>query len=309
MPSLKSRKSVILFDLEETYGTDVTPDAATAVKAFNLDLKPLEGDQEEQDFINQGMGNQPSVPVGIHHTLSFTVQLAAGGAAGTAPGYGKLLRACGMAETVTEDTDVAYQPTSDDGDSATIYFYLDGNRHRLLGARGSCRIRGNALQMPKLEFTFTGLYTAPTAVSLPTPDFTAYQAGIPVSNANTPTFTLHGFSPVVSDLSIDLGNSIVHEDLINSESVERTDRRATGSITMNTPAIGDHDFYAAAKAATLGALQLVHGTSAGSIVQIDAPKVQVLAPRHGDRNGKSTLTLDLRFTPDSGDDDLTITIK
>jgi hypothetical protein len=304
---LFQRKTVIVADLEGTYGTD--PGAATAVKASNVSIRPMEGSDEERDFQTDTLGGQPTIPVGTHQVVSFEVELAGGGAAGTAPGYGDLLRACGMDETVTAATDVVYAPVSDTGDSATLHVNLDGNRHVLLGARGTFDLRLNAGGLPKLAFTFTGLWAAPSAAALPAVDFSAYQDGIPVSKANTPTFDLHGYSAVVSELSFSFGNEIVYEDLINAERVDRTDRRVSGSVTLETPALGDFDPFTAAKNGTLGAMQLVHGTAAGAIVQIDAPKVQLQQPSFGNRSGKSTLSLNLRCTPDAGDDEFTLTVK
>ena len=131
------RKTVILSKIETTYGTDSEPVAANAVKASNIDIRPLEGNEESRDFQTAALGAQPTIPVGVYQMVSFDVELGGGGAAGTAPGYGPLLRACGMAETITEDTSAVYEPVSDTGDSATLYINLDGNLHVLTGARGT----------------------------------------------------------------------------------------------------------------------------------------------------------------------------
>ena len=63
------------------------------------------------------------------------------------------------------------------------------------------------------------------------------------------------------------------------------------------------------KANTLGALQIVHGTVAGNIVQVDAPKVQLLEPSYGESQQLVTIAAGLRLTPDTGDDDIKITVK
>lgn len=308
-PVLKARKTVVTGKVETTYGTDATPEGGDAVKASNLELRPFVADEVERAFVEQTLGAQPTIPTGINVQLTFSVELAAGGTAGTAPGYAPLLKACGMSETLTVDTDAVYKPVSDAGDSATLHANIDGNLHKLVGARGTFELTiENGL--PQLRFTFTGLYTAPSATALPTADFSAYQDALPISNANTPTFTLHGYAAVVRSLSISFGNEIQHEDLINSESVDRTDRQTTGSITINAPPLGSKDFFAIAKDVTLGALQLIHGTTAGAIVQIDAPKVQIGNPRYGDASSKKTLEMDLRLTPDAaGDDEFILTAK
>ena len=55
-------------------------------------------------------GNSEQLPAGIHSELDFEVELAGSGAAGTAPAWGPLIRACGMSETITAATDVKYAP-------------------------------------------------------------------------------------------------------------------------------------------------------------------------------------------------------
>lgn len=304
------RKTVVLAKVEGTYGTDSEPAGANAVKASKVEIRPLEGSEESRDFQTATLGAQPTIPVGTYQMVSFEVELGGGGAAGTAPGYATLLRGCGMAETITEDTSAVYEPVSDTGDSVTLYLNLDGALHVLAGARGTFDLRLNASGLPKLAFTFTGLFVNPSDAALVTPDFSAWQNAIPVSKANTPTFSLHGYSGVSGELQISFGNQIVHEDLINAERVDRTDRAVTGRCVIDTPAFADFDFVTKARNATLGVLQLIHGTQAGHIIQIDAPKMQLSKPTYGDRNGKSTVSLDLRFTPtDAGDDDIKLTIK
>lgn len=307
----KWRKKVLLIKPETTYGTDATPTgAANAIQVSDFTVTPLVAQEERRGLVSATLGSEGTLPTGVHHMVEFAVEIAGSGAVDTAPAWGVLLRGCAMAETITPTTGpVEYDPVSEGEESVSIYANLDGTLHKLLGARGNVRLDIASPGVPRFRFQFTGLWADPAAVALPTPDYSAFQTPKTVSNANTPTFTLGGTDLVLRRLEIDLGNRIVHRDLVNSESVVRADRQASGRLVIESPGLGTFDAFAAAKNATLNALQLVHGTAAGAIVQIDAPKVQLKNPRYSEEEGIEMLEVDLELVRDAGDDELKITAK
>jgi hypothetical protein len=306
--SLKWRKTVILAKLETTYGTDAAPTgAANAIQISEATVTPLAGDEVERGLLRPTLGADPSVPVNTHVTCDFTVEIAGSGAAGTAPAFGPLLRACAMAEVVDAGVSVAYNPVSEDEESASLYFNRDGNLFKLVGSRGNVTVEMNANNLPVFKFSFVGLWTQPASAALPTSDFSAFIPALPVNNANTPTFTLHGFSAVATAFTFNLGNTINHRDRMNSEEVKFSDRKMSGSVTFEEPLISAKNFYSLVKAATLDALQLVHGTNAGNIVTIDMPKVQLKTPSQSNEDGTVMMALTLTPTPDAGDDEITLT--
>jgi hypothetical protein len=307
--SLKHHKRVLLAEIESTYGTDSSPlGSANAILCKNINITPLEAQLLDRNLVRPQLGGDQQLHAGEHVKITFDVELAGAGAAGTAPAYGPLLKACGMAETVNAGVSVEYSPSSSSTSSVTIYFNLDGQKHACTGARGTFKINLSRLQIPTISFEFMGIYVAPAGATLPTPTFTAFQQPLPVSNTNTPTFSLHGYAADALSLDIALGNTVVYEDLIGNASVEITDRESTGSTSIWAPALATKDFFAITKANTLGALQVIHGTTAGNKVQIDAPNVQLLTPNYGESNGVATLQIGLRLTPNTGDDELKLTI-
>jgi hypothetical protein len=309
--SLRTRKQAILAKIETTYGTDAGPTgAANAILATDLEIVPLEGQNVSRDLVRPYLGNDQQIPVGTHVSVTFKVEVAGAGAAGTAPGYGPLLRACGFAETVVADTEVTYDPVSSAFESVSLYVYKDGAIHKLLGARGSVSLDLAAKAIPKLTFRFLGLWADPAAAALPTLDTTAFKVPVPGSKAHTPTVTLHGVSSPCESLSVDLANNLVFRALVGAESVEITDRKPAGRIQIEDPGIAIKNFFVTAKDATLGAFQLVHGTAAGNIVQVDAANVQLLNPKYADSDGVQMLGMDLALVPsDAGDDEISITVK
>ncbi len=308
--ALKFRKKAVLAKVESTYGIDATPTgAANAILLKNVTITAMQAEAKRRDLVRETLGATAQSLVGLHVGLECEVELAGGGAAGTAPGYGALLRACALAETISAGVDVQYDPVSSGEESVSIYFNIDGIQHKMLGARGTVAFNFEAGEVPVMRYRFTGLWADPAAVALPTTDTTGFQKPLHVGNTNTPTFTLHGYGAVMRRAEFDLANEIGHRDLVGSESVQFVDRDGSGSVSIEAPALGTKDFFAVAKAETLAAVQLVHGATAGNIVQVDAPKVQVLNPSYEEDRGIAMLAMSLGLTPDSGDDEFKLTVK
>lgn len=308
--ALKFRKKILLAKIEGTYATDPTPVGATnAILCSNVSINPFQSEPIERDTYQAFLGARQQIHAGTRVEISFDVELAGGGAAGTAPLYGPLLRGCGMAETTNAGVSVVYDPVSAAEESVTIYLHHDGQKFELNGARGTFSIEMNVKRIPVLRFSFVGLYVGPAATSDPTQDVSGFQTPLTVGNTNTPTFTLHSYSGKMASFSYVHGNTVAHRELVGEESVQISDRRASGNIVIEHPALGIKDFYAIAAAETLAALQIVHGTTAGNIVQLDAPKVQILTPSMSEMDAITMLNMGLNFVPDSGDDEMSITVK
>ena len=114
------------------YGTDPTPTgAANAMLMTNVEFSPMEGEDVSRDLEFPYLAAQAQIPVGLRVRLRGRVELAPSGAAGTAPAWGPLLSACGVAETIVAGTSVTYDPITDDMELVTIYFWLGGTRHKI----------------------------------------------------------------------------------------------------------------------------------------------------------------------------------
>jgi len=311
--ALKMRKAVLLAKSEAAYGTDPVPTgAANAILVRNMSVNPLESEFVGRDLIRPYFGSSEQLLVGSHVKIDFEIELAGSGTAGTPPAWAPVLKACGFTEADTASDDT-YTPNSNStfvaGDSVTLYYNLDGVLHKITGARGDVSFELTAKQIPVMKFSFTGLYNAVTDAAAPTPTYTAFMAPKPVDTTWTPTGTLHGITPVISGISIAMNNAVAYRKLIGSESVIITDRKPSGQITFEAGLVATKDWWTTARNATLAALQIVHGTVAGNIIQIDAPKVQIGAPQYQDQDGIAMLQCDLTFTPNAGNDEISIVAK
>ncbi|MBY0430840.1 MAG: hypothetical protein K2Q10_06565, partial [Rhodospirillales bacterium] len=130
--TLYVHRTVALVAKETTYKTD--PGGASAVQMSNLSVKPLAGSTVDRKLVRPFMGASPKISVASHRTANFEVEAAGSGSPGTEPGFGALLRACGMTAAVTA-TDVTYTPVSSGFDSAAIHLHHDGQLRTMLGSR------------------------------------------------------------------------------------------------------------------------------------------------------------------------------
>ena len=99
--ALLSRKRLILCKSEASYGVDITPAGTDALLVRSLDVTPIEADVVSRDLIRNYLGNSDQLLAQTRVSISFQVEMAGSGTAATAPRFGSLLKACGMAETIT----------------------------------------------------------------------------------------------------------------------------------------------------------------------------------------------------------------
>ena len=153
---LKSRKRLLRAKIESSYGTDPTPAGTDAVLVRSLEITPLNADLVERELILPYMGNFEQLLGNQHVEITFEVELAGSGSAGTAPAWGPIIRACGFSETISASTSVTYAPVSSSFESCTIYFDNDGVNHKIKGCRGTFSMTCELNAIPVISFTMTG---------------------------------------------------------------------------------------------------------------------------------------------------------
>lgn len=309
---LKWNKKAITLKNEVTYGTDAVPAAGQGFLGYDVALKPLRLNLDHRDFALPWFGNQGDLVAGKFVEFDFKVPLAGGGAAGTAPGYGPALKACGLSETVNAGVSVVYAPvtpTVGSDISTDIYFYVDGRIHKIIGALGDCSLMLPAGKKPYVQFHFVGLYVAVADAAIITPTLTTFQKEIAVNNANTTPATLFTFAAKFRSVEIALGNKLDYRNLPNSEAVRFVDRESMARVTLESELIAGKDWWTAITAETLGALTVTQGTVAGNKVQITASNGQLLEPSLGDQNGIAEETMQVGLKPTvAGNDEWSITV-
>ena len=307
--ALLLRKRLILIETEATYGTDPSPDGADAVLVRDLNITPLQSDVVSRDLVRPYLGASEQLLANTRVECTFSVELAGSGTRGTAPAYGKALKACGLSETVVATTSVTYAPVSASFSSVTIHYTIDGVLHKVTGARGTFTLNGAVGQIPTIDFTFTGIYNTPTDTAAPTPTYANQATPVIFKNGNTTNFQLLSYSGCLQSVSFDIGNSLVYRELVGcTKETLLTDRRSTGSVTLEAVTMAAKNYFTAALTdASLGNLLFQHGQTNGNIVNFASTKIDIGDVSYGDQDGIAMLTIPYTAVPSTaGNDEFSI---
>jgi hypothetical protein len=311
MPMIEEKRAVIA-KIETTYGVDPVPTgAANAMLVKNLAWRPLEaGYASREGLALPFLGRFASKTAIKRGAIEFDVEFSGGGAAGTPPPYGALLRACGLGETVVPATSVTYAPVSSAFDSVAMYANIDGLQQKLLGSRGSVAIVLANEEIPVFRFRFLCLYAAPTDTALPALTLTGWQQPLPMNKTNTTPISLHGYACGLQGAELDKGNGVEHQSFPGgSDQVFLVTRRPSGRVMIEHPTMAQKDFFALVDSGATGAFSFTHGTAVGNKVAVSAAQARLTNPRRSSVRGIATLELDLELAPsNAGNDELSIVV-
>lgn len=308
--SIYFRTKIMLAHLEATYGVDAGLTAAHGILAKDLTIKPMEGQDLDRDLELPHMGSVGSIPEGLHVKMSYKVEAVPSGAAGVAPAWGKLLRACGCAETIVADTSVTYNPVSDGFESLTHSMQIGGTLYKMLGVRGTAKLNWTARKVPEITFDLTGLWSKPVEAARVTPtNLSDFKDPKVVSKVNTPLFTLGGTALHMRSCELDLGNQVSTDFLVGHEEVEIEERKDMIATTVRAVPLTTFDPYDLALSGADAPLVLTHGTLAGLITTLEASRAQVQrADGLEDASGKAEWPLRLLPRPSVGNDQWTLAL-
>jgi hypothetical protein len=307
-------QSVILFGLEETYGTDPVPTATAALRVYNMKLTPFAGSLGNRDRDGTGSGAFAETHAGTYQTLTFDFDVSGGGAAGTDPLWGPIAQVCNLSKTVVVSTSVAYATqdfVDDTAKSATVYYYWGGVLHKLTGARGELGVNFTAGGIPYFSASLIGIRNQVTDAAFPDAEATAasWIEGAEMNPDNT-TFSLFAVTPELQSASFNLGNQVKFTPRANAQQVRIPGRReGAGKLNFAMPAVATKNWLGIAAANTLGPMQLVHGKTAGNIVQFDGGKLQLLQPSIATQDGELFVDTSVKVCRNPGGTEFKITVK
>lgn len=312
--ALQTRKQSILIETESSYNDSTTPTGADAVLVTELNVTPIASDVVSRDYVRPYLGASEQLLANSRVEVSFSVEMVGSGAAGTAPGYSKALLACGLSETVASGTSVTYAPVSAAFSSIAMFVEIGGSAtnenilHKIRGCRGNVALEASVGEIPKLNFSFTGIYETPIDLSsLSTPTYNDQPTPLLFKAGNTSGFNIHGHQAGLNSLTMDIGNSIVYREVIGSSSTKEvllTDRATSGSVVIDAVKPGTKDFFTAAQTdGTLGNLAFLHGSAAGNKVQLTSTKADLGDISYGDSDGILTMEIPYTLVPSAAGND------
>jgi hypothetical protein len=306
--TIRYERMAALAAVETSYGVDPTPAAALWMK--NVTIDPMQGSMVDVGTLRPGMGGLVQAFFGRNVNLKGKFLLGAAGAAGTAPAWGPIARACAHSETIVAATKVDYAPIDGGFESAAIYFNCEGNRTIMLGARGTIVWRWVVGQFPEAEFDLTGLWTSDGNAAYPAVDYTAWKTPPLVGKDQVALCQIGGTDEVMQSLEINAGVTAAYVERVNRRDVEIGDRKATITAVIEEPAFSARNYFASVGIpGTYKALAMTHGTVAGAKVLATATNWQLAAPKRQQLGNNLGIQLAGGIVSASGTPDYTISVR
>ena len=266
-------------------------------------------EQLERAVKDASLSPFPSIPGKRSAQVSFTTELRGSGAAGVAPDYGLLFKACAMKETIVEGASVAYGPVSDKSGYTRICLtaFIDGLRVMYLGCMGSFSINCPLDGVPTVDWEFEA---ADFEVSdAPVPDGASYDAQTPEPVLMS-GFSFGGFHFDAANIRFAMNNEVVLRQSANISgghlNAMVTGRAPSGSFDPEAVLKATDDVFADWEDGARLPLKVQVGHRAGNICTITAPKCQYTDMGFSDRDGLLTYDAPFRLARDAGDDEIAI---
>jgi hypothetical protein len=299
--------TVILAKLEVTYNTDPVPVGTDAVLVENPSWSFDSTRRFERNPAKASLAPMKGIYGGSLKTITFETEIKGSGSAGVAPEISALLQACGCAETIVGGTSVTYKPSStvSTHKSVTIYYYEDGLRRIITGARGTFQFNGEVGMGGKISWTFTGHYSDPTDVALVTP---TYDSTVPVVMLGLSSFLVDSYAAKLTKIAFDIGNTLAKPgDITQADGfgeVRISGRNVTGSLDPEQTLVATYNWVNKWKTNVSGALDTgVIGTVAGNRWRVTMPALNYLSLGPADKEGISTFDLQFEARESTSDDD------
>jgi hypothetical protein len=313
------RNTLLRAKIETTYGTPDGPwVGADAILLRNARFR-IDRDVVPRDLILGYFGGSEHLIGTRRAEIEFEVELAGSGAAGTAPAWGKLLRACGMAEVVTAGQRVEYTPVTTGQESLTLEYIIDGVRYISRGARGNARFVMTAYSLPVIQFRFWGFDTNALAQSA-SGTFTNWKRGFVITDANSADIrlggsynagTISGGTAMPSrGMEFDLNNTLSHIKLLGGESIDITGRDVMGRMSVALSAADEITWRDAINANALTSMSFSIGNESGNTINLFAPSVQRVDPQAEDYEGRQMVATELRLLPTgNGNNEIRVIVR
>lgn len=301
---------------EATYGTDAAPTAAAnAVLTRNLQGRPVEVDRIERNRDRVVRGRSKDAPSNARQTITYDLEVAGSGAAGTAPAWMEHLEACGMAApviTAGQSAEQRFAATSAALSSLTAYHWINGQRRRGVGGRGSFNFAFTAGSDPIFSLSMTLLLHSAGAVDDVAPgagtDVSRWGEPLEVNDANT-DFLLGGFALKLQSMTGQTGSQVSVRNLVNQRYVKISDQAITGTIMGKCPTIAEKNYFASLLSGAEIPFVLTQGTAAGNIVEFKSDRLQITSIETPEDQDELMISIGYALNVGTTPDDLIITAK
>lgn len=299
-------------------GTPGTAESLTASEgAFNAYDVKIDGQIEVEERESQGSFDRLSGVPGVRAgTMTFKTDMGWDGTT-TMPTFASvLLPMCGMPET-SQVYNPKSEPPGANVKTGTLGVYMFESTatdkcvlHTLKGAVGNPKFVFPTGKMAYIEWTFEGVWVAPTLTTVITP---THPTALPVRYANATT-AWDSVALCVSEISLDMGNVLSPVSCASGDGIKHyivSDRKPVFSADPESVLTGTQNRYTQWTTPSEAALSVTVSGPADSTIVVSAPKAQITALQHGDREGINTdsLTWSCNKSGSTVDADVTVTFN
>lgn len=285
----------------------------------------IEGDMVARDLVRDFLGAAEEIPANARSKLTGQTELWASGTAGTAPAWGPLMRACGLAETITAASRVEYTPISQDQESLRLKVNNDGVQYITKGNVGNAKLTLEAGALPLLDWEFRGVKVAYSEVAFGNPStMAAWKKPQVIRDENAGallrgcTYTAgvlaSGTAYNLRSLTVDLGNTIEYsEELTNSlhwgQRQMITNREVKGEAVFAVTAAQEVAIRSDIENGVEASMGFKLGSVAGQKLVLFGRAVQLTTPQMERYNGMMYMRCGTRFLPShTGNDELILAV-
>lgn len=305
-------KKVILLKAEATEGADSGPVVATnALRVLNYQPTFMDADAKPRNIEKAYFGADPVAMANFKRGAAFDLEIHGGGAAGTAPQWMEALRFAGFgAPVISAGVSATQSPITDSIPSATHWAYIDDLLLKSIGCRATVGYTVQDDEIPIFNYSLLG--RPPTTLaeqSAPGAPVIAGVADPVIASTEATTFSLDGYAVPLRRMSMNANVDLQFRSLIGPQDrVLYRERNWNGQIVIELPDLATKDYFAKVRPGTTMVSELVHGTVAGNIVQIDHPKLQISGNVElSEEQGIVMATLPVTALPNAGNDEVVFT--
>jgi hypothetical protein len=299
---------MIAIKAESVEGTPETLTASEVVHpVYDADWTP-EYQNHERNSTGASFAQYAGVTGERTATIKFTVELKGAGAASAPP-----CTAAGFLASGMQLSTLTYYPASGGIGSATVAMYegdgfaTTGKIFQIHGARGTYDLVYELGQIVRVNFTFQGVYNAPTdGTMLAVPVTSTFQI-VPQSFFGTAVTFTANFGGAVTTLKVtsvkfNAGNTLAARKgalLTNGVfSFLITGRKPAGEFTFETEAVSTIDPFVIKTGDTLGAVTVVVNGGTNNTSTLSIVKAHVTDVKQGNADGIATTTVSFMATQD-----------
>jgi hypothetical protein len=320
MAGRSQNRNLLLAKIQPTPGVNASPAAGSdAVLLYGnnpkFDYQHLTATRE----VNAGYFRGAERLVwGRRADIQFQVELQGSGTAGTAPAWGKMLKGCAFAETLTAGL-VEYTLVTDGAQQLSMLTQEDGLFKPCTDMMGDCSGELVVGSIPVIDYKFRGLVLPPTSGSNLTGDTTVFIPPRAVSPADTAalrigaTYAAGAFTSGdlynFRSLKWSLGNDIQIPDLASSEQTGFYGRNPKIEFTIDCTSAQEKAFLDDAYAGTRRSLGALHGTVAGKICGLFAPAFSITDVKPAYEGSIRYVQISADLTPTSANNEFRIFLK